>query len=395
MYQLTRISHEPVVPSDCPDAPPQAGGRLQIRGGELRKPAGFSVDVTPQFDFLSEEYGALFARSTATAFQHPVWLDAIYGRLVPQLRAEPLVVTVRDAASGGLVMVLPLLRRRNRGFRTIEFADLGVSDYVAPVASAAMVEAIGADPAARRRIRAVLKPFDMLRIRKLQSTSQSFQRLLGVKTCSLLPMSAYAVPLAGDLDTWRAENISASYRRELDKKSRQLHRKGKVVLDCTTDVETIEATLRRMQTYRRRRFETGDLLQDEIYFDFYRDVAIRGRASLARIYTLLLDGDPIAGAMCLSHQGSILVILTGFDHDNYRSQSLGSLIFEMIAGHGISVGDRELDFTIGDEPYKTLFGARKSPIYQILGSASVAGFVARNAVQHGPVLKRLARRIVE
>ncbi|MBN9013007.1 MAG: cellulose biosynthesis protein CelD, partial [Rhizobiales bacterium] len=68
-----------------------------------------------------------------------MWLDAIYQKLVPHLKVDPLIVTVRDAADGRLVMLLPLVRRRHRGLRTIEFADLGVSDYVAPVASDATI----------------------------------------------------------------------------------------------------------------------------------------------------------------------------------------------------------------------------------------------------------------
>jgi len=353
----------------------------------------FTVEATSRFDFLSEEYASLFFESGATAFQHPIWLDAIYHKLVPQLKGEPLIVTVRDAANGRLVMVLPLVRRRYRGLRTVEFADLGVSDYVAPVASEATIDAVAADPFAGRRLKAVLKPFDMLRIQKLRSPSESVQGLLGATTCSELPMSAYAVPLGSDYAAWRVDNISTSYRKELDKKSRQLHRKGQVVFNCATDVETIDATLIKMREYRRDRFETGDLLQDQIYFDFYRDVAIRARSTFARLYSVLMDGVPIAGAMGLSHKGSLLVVLTGFDHDNYKNVSLGSLIFEMVAQHGISVGDRELDFTIGDEPYKVLFGAQKSAIYQIVRSGSITGSIAGAAVQYAPWIKNIAQRL--
>src|SRR5262249_4264296 len=121
-----------------------------------------------------------------------------------------------------------------------------------------------------------------------------------------IPMSAYAVPLGSDFAAWRADKLSASYRKELDKKSRQLHRKGQVAFDRVTDVETIEATLLKMREYRRPRFQSGDLLQDEIYFEFYLDVATRGRSTLSRFYSVSMDGAPIAGAMGLSHQGSLL-----------------------------------------------------------------------------------------
>lgn len=352
----------------------------------------FTVAVTSGFDFLSEEYAVLFAESDATAFQHPIWLDGIYRNLVPKLNAVPLIVTVRSATDGRLVMVLPLVRRRDRGLRTIEFADLGVSDYVAPVASDATIEAVVADAFARGRISAVLKPFDMLRIRKLRSPSTAVQKLLGATGCLEMSMSAYAVPLGSDFAVWRSNTLSASYCKELDKKSRQLHRKGQVEIVCAIDAEMIQATLLKMREYRGGRFETGDLLQNQVYFDFYLDVAIRGSSTLSRFYSVLMDGAPIAGAMTLAHKGSLLIILTGFDHDGYKSQSLGSLTFEMIARHSISVGDRELDFTIGDEPYKTQFGAQKTPIYQVFRSGSVLGAIAGAAVQRAPWVKSVAQR---
>lgn len=355
----------------------------------------FTVAAAPLFDFMSEEYAALFDASHATAFQHPIWLDAIYKKLVSQLNAEPLIVTVREAVNDRLVMVLPLLRRRYRRLRVIEFADLGVSDYVMPVVSDVAINAIIADPLVRERVQAILKPFDILRIRKLRTPSMLLERLLGATDCRQMSTGAYAVPLGSDFAAWRANNMSASYCKQLDRKSRQLHRMGKVNFDCVSDVETIKTALLKMQEYRRPRFESGDLLQDPIYFDFYLDVAIRGRSGMARLYSTFMDGVPIASVWGLSHKGSFLVILVGFDHDNYRSQSVGALTFEMIAKHAISVGDCELDFTIGDETYKTLFGAQRSPLYQIIRSGSVPGAIAVAAVRHGPRIKSIARRLVK
>src|SRR4051812_17298802 len=237
---------EPTVSALRARASTLMGKASEGNDNAIRNSSMFTVAVTSQFDFLSEEYATLFAESDATAFQHPIWLDAIYNKLATPLNVEPLIVTVRDAASGGVKMVLPLLRRRHLGLRTIEFADLGVSDYVAPVASEATIDAIAADPFACRRIKTLLQPFDMLRIRKLQSSSESIRKVLGATVCSELPMSAYAVALGSDFAAWRVNSISASYRKELDKKSRQLHRKGKVVFDCVNDVERIEATLLKM-----------------------------------------------------------------------------------------------------------------------------------------------------
>ena len=96
----------------------------------------FDVGVDNAFDFLSQEYAELFAGSAATAFQHPLWLDGIYARLAPTAGAKPLVVVLRYRANGALAMVLPLLRVRRGPISTVEFADLRVSDYLAPPCSA-------------------------------------------------------------------------------------------------------------------------------------------------------------------------------------------------------------------------------------------------------------------
>src|SRR5262245_179752 len=112
----------------------------------------FVVAVEPEFDFQSPEYRDLFTHSRATAFQHPVWLDTLYRRLLPAVQAEPLIVVVRYAADGGLALVLPLVRRRYGTLRTIEFADLGVSDYACPIGMDAAIETILSDRATCARI---------------------------------------------------------------------------------------------------------------------------------------------------------------------------------------------------------------------------------------------------
>ena len=57
----------------------------------------FEVGVDNAFDFLSREYYELFGASSATAFQHPLWLDGIYKRLAPTAGAKP----ASDASADG------------------------------------------------------------------------------------------------------------------------------------------------------------------------------------------------------------------------------------------------------------------------------------------------------
>lgn len=357
----------------------------------------FDVSVENSFDFESPEYADLFEGSAATPFQGPVWLAALYGRLLAHNAASPLIIVVRHKGDGRPAMVLPLLRRRYSMLRVVEFADLRASDYVSPVTDAATFASVLADSACVSRIRALTRPYDLLRIGKLADDALPLERLFGIDRREAMGMSAYEAPLAESFDLWR-EQFPHSYRKELDKKSRQLHRRGTVRFQCAEDTEQIGRTFEALRTYRGLRFGNGedgigDLLQVPAYYDFYRSVAVDGRGHHIRTYAITVDGRVVAGALGLvGRGGSVLVVLSGFDHDGFKNQSLGSLLFEQIARDTIERGGRALDFTIGDEPYKLTFGAQPSPMWRISRAGSPLGHAAGVLVGRMPAAKALARR---
>jgi CelD/BcsL family acetyltransferase involved in cellulose biosynthesis len=356
----------------------------------------FEASIQNSFDFLSAEYAAFFAGSAATAFQHPRWLASLYGKLLAPNSAEPLIVVVRSRADKRLAMVLPLVRRRYAFLRLVEFADLRVTDYVSPVADARTFASILADKACVEQIRRLVRPYDLLRIGKLAQRSLEFEKLFGIPRESM-GMNAYATPLGNSYTEWREQRLQRSYCKELDKKSRQLHRKGDVRFECARDPAAIRAVFAAMKIYRGLRFggpeEGGDLLQAPAYFDFYQGMALDGRDDATRTYGLWLDDRVIAGVLGLAHKGtSFLVIMGGFDFENFKNQSIGSLMFEQVARDCIERGERYLDFTIGDEPYKMTFGAEPSPMSRIMRTGSAKGYAANLLAESMPSARAFARR---
>jgi CelD/BcsL family acetyltransferase involved in cellulose biosynthesis len=372
---------------------------VPIRDNRLAQhPVGqlFEVTVDNSFDFLSAEYADLYRRSVATAFQHPAWLAALYAKLLTHNGAEALIVVVRFRTDGSLAMVLPLVRRRYAILRVVEFADLRVSDYASPVADVATFSQIVADAATGAQIRRALKPYDLLRINKLAELGLPIEALLDIGRRDGMGMSAYATSLDGSFPDWRQSRLTASYRKELDKKLRQLHRRGDVRFACVTDPTAIETAFDAMRAFRRIRFEDrggGELLQIAPYFDFYRGLAQDPDNGLARTYTFTLEGRPIAVVLGLARQRSFLIIMTGFDHAGFKNQSIGSLMFEQVARDCIERGETILDFTIGDEPYKLTFGANPQPMWQVSRAGSPQGWVVRLALENLPAAKALARRL--
>src|SRR5262249_53219111 len=196
-----------------------------------------------------------------------------------RLNAEPVVITARWSHDARLAMVLPLFRQRHGVMRVLEFADLKVADYVAPVCDEAVFTQLLDDGEACSRIRAALQPYDLLRLQKLRDDALPLGRLLGISSRMAMPMSAHSVRLYGSYETWRADRIDRSYRKELDKKARQIRRKGDFRFEVWRDPDAITAAFHKMREYRLPRFqdrEAPDLLQTPAYFDFYRELAIEG-----------------------------------------------------------------------------------------------------------------------
>jgi CelD/BcsL family acetyltransferase involved in cellulose biosynthesis len=352
----------------------------------------FEILLETSFSFLSEEYLRLFERSWATAFQHPLWLDYLYRRLAPQMNAEPVVIVVRWRDSGQLAMVLPLVRRRHGVLRVIEFADLEVSDYATPVCNSEVFAQIAGERQACADIRDLLKPYDLIRLKKICEDAPSLERLFGGAKRSRMDLSAYAVRLYEPFEQWQADNIAPSYHKELAKKRRQLNRSGVVQFECLQDPEAIKSTFHSMREYRKERFNGGDLLQQPLYFDFYVDMALHGRESgFCRTYRVTVDGQPIGGVWGLHHRRRFLVLLGGFDFSSHKNRSIGSLTFEDVARDCLERQDLVLDFTIGDESYKTLFGAQPSSVWSISAAATPLGGLAGLVAERAPWAKKFVR----
>ncbi len=354
------------------------------------------ISIENAFNFLSPEYLELFRTSIATAFQHQLWLAQFYGGLVEANHSEPLIVVVRDQ-NGKLLMVLPLVRRRYGFLRVIEAADLGVSDYVAPVVGEKDLERILGDDKARRDIKLALGPHDLVRIGKLPPSALGLAGVLGAPEPRSMGTNAYAVRLTESFVDWRTANMSASYCKELDKKSRQLHRKGASVrFEEVTDPLLVRRGFEALRRYRDIRFgdeTTPELLQSDSYYNFYLGLATGGN-DFTRTYVYWVDDHPAAVVFALSIAGRVLVILSGFDQAQFKNQSIGALTFEQVARDCVARGDQWLDFTIGDEPYKTTFGARPEPMWILVRSHGLIGWLAWLAMKRIPNARAIVRRLL-
>lgn len=359
----------------------------------------YDVAREDELEFTSAEYVDLYHRSRATMFQHPLWLHEVYRTLAPRVHAEPVVVTVRSSEDRRLLLVLPLVRRRHWGVRHVEFADLGVCDYAAPVLDEQAASALLADPDVMSDIRLAVGPVDLLRVDKLPGSPTQMATLLGTPSVRRLPYSTHRIGIEGDYSPWQQRMLDPSFLRHLARKRKRLRPKGELVLRTVHEHDEVDPVLERIQAFRRDRFEGRraiDLAQDPDRFAFYGQVAHEGidQGGPARLVVLTLGGEVVAATLDLVDEKRHLFLLVGYDFGRLRNYSLGLLIVDLLLAAAFSEGTQEFDLTIGDEGYKADFGARPTTMFTVRCAASPRGRLAAGGIDAEAWARRSAKRMI-
>ncbi|MCC8940184.1 hypothetical protein H8A99_27900, partial [Bradyrhizobium sp. Arg68] len=91
---------------------------------------GFRVELVSDWAQAVARWGTF---DPPTAFQHPQWYASWYRAFAATDGVDPLIAVVTDASSGERAALLPLIRHRQGGLRVVEFADLNLTDFNAPL----------------------------------------------------------------------------------------------------------------------------------------------------------------------------------------------------------------------------------------------------------------------
>ena len=110
--------------------------------------AGFRVELLRDWQKAVARWHDI---SPSTPFQHPQWYDAWYAAFAGAEGVAPLIAVVTDASTGEPAMLLPLICSRQDKITTVEFADLNLTDYNAPILGSAA-------PRDAKAMRAVAQP---------------------------------------------------------------------------------------------------------------------------------------------------------------------------------------------------------------------------------------------
>src|SRR6266404_8275417 len=208
----------------------------QLAARPTSRTAGFRVELLRDWKQPVARWHDI---SPSTPFQHPQWYDAWYRAFADAEGIEPLIAVVTDASTGEPVALLPLIRRRQNNVATVEFADLDLTDYNAPILGCAAPRDAKAARALWRSLLSALRRMpekaDLVRLRKvpvdLDGKPNPIALLDAGGPCSL---NGNLVTTGEDYDVWRY-TLEKAVRKELERSWRVFTRDPAASFAIITD----------------------------------------------------------------------------------------------------------------------------------------------------------------
>jgi CelD/BcsL family acetyltransferase involved in cellulose biosynthesis len=345
---------------------------------DVSRAAGFRVEFVRDWQQAAARWND---NGTATLFQNSQWLEAWYGAFGVAGHVEPLIAVVCDAATGEQVALLPLIRRLQKGVRIVEFADLALTDYNAPVLGDAAPRDGRAARALWRDLKAALRRLpggaDLIRLRKMPLDLDGRPNPLALQDgATPCPMNGNLVATGDDFDAWRY-SLERTVRKELERSWRVFRRDPaaafRIVAD-KTEALRILSTMEVQQGTRMQHLGLNFVLNDETCAAFYRNLVGDGFDSgYAVVSALTVDNEVVATLLGIRRGSRYVMVRISNAGEKWSNCSPGRLIIERTMAALHKDGVREFDFSIGNYAYKRRFGVVPLPLVDLTAALSWRG----------------------
>ena len=342
---------------------------------EAARLTGRASSLVPRFriDFVDDwkrAAGCWSGANQETAFQHPIWFEAWYGAFK---EASPLIAIIVDGITGRRIALVPLVLRVRYGVRMIEFADLNVTDYNAPLlADGVTLDAAQARAMSQALVAALRKlpgGADLIRFKKMPSGLAG-----GINPLALLgragssSLNGNIIETGDDFEAYRTsiKRIQMPrYWRVFCRHPGAVFRMTSSVDDALKAVDVLDA----QQQARMQKLGLEFVLNDETHARFYRDLVRHGLADgYVVVSTLTCDEAVVATMLGIRRDDYFVVLRISNAGARWAHCSPSKLVVERTMAALHAQGVRRFDLSVGNYAFKRRFGAVQIP----LTDASVA-----------------------
>ena len=351
----------------------------QVAARSTGRAAGFRVELMRDWQQAVARWHDI---SPSTPFQHPQWYDAWYAAFTGAEAIEPLIAVVTDASTGEPAVLLPLIHRRQNNIAIVEFADLDLTDYNAPILGAAAPRDARAARALWRSLLAALRRMpdraDLIRLRKvpvdLDGKPNPLALLGAAGPCSL---NGNLVATGEDYDAWRY-TLEKTVRKELERSWRVFTREPAASFAIITDASEALRILSATEVQQGTRMQSLGLnyvLNDETCATFYRNLVRDGVGNGYALVSALTVGDEVVATLLGIRTGSRYVMIRISNAgEKWSNCSPGRLIIERTMAALHRDGVRAFDFSVGNYAYKRRFGVARLPLVDISAALGWRGW---------------------
>ncbi|NOT70306.1 MAG: GNAT family N-acetyltransferase [Hyphomicrobium sp.] len=365
------FSHETMLP----DASPKR------RASWWRGPR-FLVEV---FDGADEALDALEAVQggmtsngalTSTGFQSLNWLTVLYEELAPAQRAMPRLVVVTERNSGEVAMILPLVIKKKRSLRVARFADLGVSDYGAPILGPALLSKSRSMRRAWRAVRQALRDVDLIRLENMPAEIAGRPNPL-LSRAGIAPARnpGHVLHIAASVNEFiesRGEGFSTDFVHAL----KLLAKEGQSRFFRATTPEDIAraySVLEEQQAARQPVRERKSNSTEPAFRQFYERVAMDGSdVEFGYLFQLEVGGEAIATLFGILHEGRFTVLRVGDAGETWNDIGPARLILIEMLRYFVDRGIRDFDLGRGEAALTASFGALEVPLFDLIVARDLA-----------------------
>lgn len=331
--------------------------------------------IVEVFDGADEALTALAAIQpglVCTAFQTLDWLSCLYEELALARRGMPRLVVVSERNSRDIALVLPLVVVRTRRLVIAQFADLGVSDYCAPMLGPVRLVKPRAVRRAWRAIRRALSDVDLIQLERMPASINGEPNpLLQLRNVVPSTVAGFEVSVSGTVQDYIASQ-GKKLRKESQRCERVWEREGGAAFYRATspeDIARVYSIMEEQQAERHAELRTRYILNRPAYRAFYERVALDGTdAGLTHIFALESGGEIAATLFGIVHHGTFTMLRITFGGERFAHFSPGRTIIlkamETLSKQGVT----GFDFGIGDYEYKRRLGAVEKPLSDLIVS---------------------------
>jgi CelD/BcsL family acetyltransferase involved in cellulose biosynthesis len=321
----------------------------------------FKIDFVDDWKLAAASWSG---EDQQTAFQHPLWFGAWYDAFNEM---SPLIAIVGDSVTGRKVALVPLIRRVRHGVRIVEFADLNVTDYNAPILRAGvtfdMAEAREISHVLLAELRKVPGGADLVRLKKMPSKLAN-----GINPLALLgregssSLNGNIIETGDDFEAYRASVKRIQMPRYWRVFSRHPGAAFRVI-DSVDDALKMIDVMDAQQQARMQKLGLEFVLNDNIHSRFYRDLVRRGLPEGYVVVSALTCDEAVVATMLGIRQDDYFVVLrisnagAGWSHC-----SPSKLVVERTMAALHEQGVRRFDLSVGNYAFKRRFGAIQFPL---------------------------------